>query len=141
MSSDKKEAATADALENLKDHRENRRSARHSIALSALQDTRITLDAVEKDVRFKVVSPVLFIDLNKSAARFARPYWHRVYFDCGSSRQRAISATSYLHLKQSCIRLLPVRSATLSIGHRDANGGVLFVRYRRSVVDFYLDQI
>jgi hypothetical protein len=50
MTKEEQENATADALEELKEHRENKAVAHHNNARSAFQDTRATLNTIECEV-------------------------------------------------------------------------------------------
>jgi hypothetical protein len=56
MSKEEKENITTDAMERLKDHRENKSSGRHNIPLNAFQDSRASLSVIEADVRFMLRS-------------------------------------------------------------------------------------
>jgi hypothetical protein len=50
LSKEEKAAVSADAMEELQDHRENKITAQHNMPLNAFQDTRATLNTLQKDV-------------------------------------------------------------------------------------------
>jgi len=50
MTQHEKDAATADAISVLKEHCENKCHAPHNMAISAYQDARVTLSAIEEQV-------------------------------------------------------------------------------------------
>ena len=51
MSSEEKQEASQEALDQLKMARENKRFNRHGFAINAMRDASTTLDAIEREVR------------------------------------------------------------------------------------------
>ena len=50
MSKEEKKDASADAVEELTEHRENKTSASHNIPVNAFQDARATLNTLQGEV-------------------------------------------------------------------------------------------